>query len=173
MNLKGVRELNKAVTNLVHEYITDEIYKCKFTTIFCMGSVDDTLYFSLFQDELVDNLWYQWLKATYGDRFRDSFSLYVLTFLHEIGHFYTLDDFDDEYEEYTRAKNSLVVNYEYDTDAEIIEKNFTYWDLPIEKAATDWAIDFYNDHEKELKMFYMKLMTVISNFYNTNYTGED
>lgn len=171
MELKGIRTLNKKVTALVHEYICDEIERCKFTTEFCMGA-DDVLYFSLFEDEMTNNIWYQWLKATYGKRFRDSFSLLVLTFLHEVGHFYTIEDFDDEYEETARAKVSLAVDLDVDTFEEIVEKNFAYWELPIEKAATDWAIDFYNDHEEELKNFYIRLITAIHEFYNTNYTGE-
>lgn len=165
MELKGIKKLNKAVTALVNEYVCEDI-KCKFSTIFCID--DDKLYYSLFQDEHTDAIWRKWLALEYGDRYNEDFSTFVLTFLHEVGHYFTIEDFDDDYENDQKAKASLAIDYDNDTEQEIVEKNFTYWELPVEKAATDWAIDFYNEHFKEMKIFYMKLLSVISDFYIAN-----
>lgn len=165
MKLKGVKKLNKAITSLVHDYITDEV-DCKFNTNFCV--LDDVVYYSLMQDEMTDRIWALWLAQTYGDRYQANFSTFVLSFLHEIGHFYTIDDFDDEEEEIEQKKSLLIVNYDTDTDAEIAQKNFDYWELPVEKAATDWAINFYNNHIPEMRNFYTKMMNAIVEFYSDN-----
>lgn len=165
MNLKGVKKLDKAITKMVRAYICDDI-RCHFNTEFAV--VDENVYYSLFVDERTDNIWRAWLKDTYGDRFDDDFSTFVLSFLHEIGHYFTMDDFDDALEE----KAGLVIDFDVATDEEIVEKNHTYWELPIEKAATDWAIDFYNDYKEEMKIFYRDLMAIIGDFYRKNLTDD-
>lgn len=165
MELKGIKKLNRAVTALVNEYICEDI-KCKFSTVFCIA--DERLYYSLFQDEITDAIWRKWLAMEYGKRYDEKFSTFVLSFLHEVGHYFTIEDFDDTYEKDEKAKASLAIDYDVDTDQQIVEKNFTYWELPVEKAATDWAIDFYNNHVSEMRDFYTRLMSAITDFYNAN-----
>lgn len=165
MKLTGIRKLNKGITALVREYICEDI-TCKFDTIFCIS--DDKLYFSLFDDEYTNNLWREWLKREYKKNYNKNFSTFVLFFLHEIGHYYTIDDFDDDYDTIVAQKQGLAIDYDTDSDQEIVEKNFTYWELPIEKAATDWAIDFYNEHFEKMQIFLKKCLQVISEFYAEN-----
>lgn len=165
MKLTGIKKLNKGITALVREYICEDI-TCKFNTIFCIS--DDKLYFSLFDDEYTNNLWREWLKREYKKDYNKNFSTFVLSFLHEIGHYYTIEDFDDDYDTIVAQKQGLAIDYDTDSDQEIVEKNFTYWELPIEKAATDWAIDFYNKHFEEMQIFLKKCLQVISEFYAEN-----
>lgn len=161
--LKGVKKLDKALTNMVNLYICEDI-KCKFSTEFCI--VDNKLFYSLFVEEEVDKDWVRWLKDTYGDRYDDDFSTFVLTFLHEVGHYFTLEDYDEE--DYHKKVENFVIDYDTDTREEIVEKRRGYWDLEVEKAATDWAINFYNNHKEEMKNFYKDCMSFISVFYTQN-----
>lgn len=161
MRLKGINKLNKNITAMVNEYICEDI-TCKFNTCFAMA--EDRLYYSLFVDEDMDRDWQIWLHDTYGDRYSDDFSTFVLTFLHEVGHYFTEDDFDDDVEK----KQALVIDADLDDEETTVSKRRTYWELPVEKAATDWAIDFYNNNKEQMKNFYKDVMTFISNFYNKN-----
>lgn len=165
MELKGVKKLDKSVTKLVRAYICDDI-RCHFNTEFAV--VDENVYYSLFQSEETDRIWAAWLKDTYGRRYKKDFSTFVLSFLHEIGHYFTIDDYDDAFDE----KANLVIDFDADSDEEIVEKNRAYWELPVEKAATDWAIDFYNSHREEMKIFYKDLIAIIGDFYRKNLTKD-
>jgi len=166
IELKGVKKLDKEITNMVRLYICDDI-RCKFSTQFCID--ENKLYYSLFMDEEVDKYWREWLKDTYGNRFDDDFSLFVLTFLHEVGHYFTLDDFDDdEQDEYYAKSDDLIIDYALDSEKTIIKKHRAYWEQPVEKAATDWAIAFYNKNKKQMKNFYKDCMAFIGEFYRKN-----
>ena len=165
MKLKGVKKLDKGISQMVRKYICEDI-TCKFSPIFCIS--DDTLYYSLFIDEDCNRDWSKWLKKTYGTRYSRDFSIFALSILHEIGHYFTLDDFDET--EAFAGKEELIIDLDADTEAQQTEKRFSYWNLPVEKAATDWAIDFYNSHKKEMKIFCKDCEAFITSFYNKNLT---
>lgn len=166
MKLKGVNKLNKFITNMVRLYICNDI-ECVFNTEFCI--VENKLYYSLFVDEDTDKHWVDWIHDTYKDF--DNFSTFVLTFLHEIGHYHTIHNFDWEAADVEKA--NLVVDLDADTEEEMIAKRRAYWELPIEKAATDWAVNFYKSHRVEMKNFYKDCMAGIAEFYNKNLADYD
>ena len=167
MKLKGVKKLDKYITALVNEYICEDI-TCKFSTSFAIA--DDELFYSMFVYEDTDRDWKDWLRDTYGNRYDEKFSTFVLSFLHEVGHYFTIDDFDDE--EQFANKSDLTIDLDCDSDELQTEKRRAYWELPVEKAATDWAIDFYNDRKNQMENFYKDVMTFVTNFYNKNITSD-
>lgn len=76
------------------------------------------------------------------------FASITLTILHEIGHFHT---FWDDYGYYNREKELEMLKAHIKGDI----LNYTYFNLPDERAATDWAIRWLQDpeHRKMAKAF--------------------
>jgi hypothetical protein len=86
--------------------------------------------------------------------------IFLWCLLHEIGHHETLCLFNEkEFDEYL----------EFVTDAEQGKHtNAEYCICPIEWSATDWAVEYANNHFEELSIFWDKLRGAILEFYRDN-----
>ena len=79
--------------------------------------------------------------------------IFLWSFLHELGHHETENDFEDEeWDEYLNICN-------------IIEDDYEYYHLPIEYAATYWAGKYITNHESEIKALWDQLVPAFQNFY--------
>ena len=68
----------------------------------------------------------------------DNIHIFMLSLLHEVGHYMTLHYFsDEEINKDTVAKENRLSDRTIDTD-------YWYWELPIEFDANMWAINFIN-----------------------------
>ncbi len=80
--------------------------------------------------------------------------IFLWSFLHELGHNQTEDDFEDDDTEYwdqvLRVK----------TDEE-------YYNIPQEYAATNWAGEYMEEHAEELGKLWNLLAPAIKAFYKT------
>lgn len=76
--------------------------------------------------------------------FADKYPMIMWSILHEIGHFYTIDFCEDDYE--MRLFLSLC-------DGSKIEIQDSYFNLESEWEATEWAINFIIDNPKLCKKF--------------------
>lgn len=78
------------------------------------------------------------------------FATVTLTLLHELGHFHAEQEFDgyDRFEELKRIRKNFPC----------IQRNFEYFKLPDEAAATNWAIEWlsYPENRKLAKRFEKK-----------------
>ena len=88
--------------------------------------------------------------------------IFMLSLLHEVGHFCTLEDIidDDLYEQEQRVKETL--------DGSKKTDNYIYFSLPSEMAATLWAIDFIIENSEELSVLWTELQNHIMQFYKDN-----
>ena len=92
---------------------------------------------------------------------------FLASLLHEVGHSATYEDFSDEdWDMYYLRCDSLEANGHAASDREI---NFEYFNLPTERAATEWAIEFMRSHTEEVKVFWHNMTKVIEWFYKINY----
>lgn len=68
----------------------------------------------------------------------------AMAFLHELGHFITYDDFlDDEFDDTDLIKGMLGI-------APITKASYEiYYHLPVEIAATEWAVNYINSNPEE------------------------
>lgn len=72
----------------------------------------------------------------------------VLKFLHEIGHYYTIQTFtNDELMIYNLSKPIVDLKA-----ADAKNKMYEYWQMPDEMVATRWAIDFLNNEKNEYRV---------------------
>jgi hypothetical protein len=78
---------------------------------------------------------------------------FLWSFLHELGHHETEDNFNEEqwnqYRHFIRNCND----------------DYTYYNLPIERAATEWAANYMITHEDEVRKLWYKLVPIILAFY--------
>lgn len=92
---------------------------------------------------------------------------FLISFLHELGHHYTLDEFsEDEVNESLNAKCRISNEYE-DGRVDLQEE---YFNLPDEAAATNWAIEYIRSNREKIDEFWSKLLNVIVQFYEANIT---
>lgn len=92
---------------------------------------------------------------------------FLISFLHELGHHYTLDELsEDEVNESLDTKRRI--NNEY-TDGRI-DLQEEYFNLPDEVVATNWAIEYIRNNRKKIDEFWSKLLNVIIQFYKANIT---
>lgn len=89
--------------------------------------------------------------------------IFLLSFFHELGHGETINDIpDEEYyyslrvKEYISTIESQPILYEI------------YQHLPDERAATRWAVEYINNHFKEVNDLWKKLQPAIIEFYKKN-----
>lgn len=83
--------------------------------------------------------------------------VFLWSFLHELGHHETLDDFDGVahfvYHQIVNSDIPMSANY--------------YYNLPIEKAATEWAGEFMRNNTDEVYRLWQKVQPVIKKIYFT------
>lgn len=87
------------------------------------------------------------LEEKHGFAEARSYSLLVWTILHEIGHYNTLDECEED-ELLVRGYCAMV------DKSDVTEKvQDLYFDLESEWLATEWAIDYLLDHQKLCRVF--------------------
>lgn len=92
---------------------------------------------------------------------------FLISFLHELGHHYTLDELsEDEANESWDAKYRISNEYE-DGRVDLQEE---YFNLPDEAAATNWAIEYIRNNREKIDEFWSKLLNAIVQFYEANIT---
>lgn len=83
-------------------------------------------------------------------------SPFTLIVLHEIGHYFTLDDFDDEYFNEMTAYEMILSETATRKECELF-----HFQLPYEEAATKWAIDFIKENQDIIKELEKKIKTIL------------
>ena len=81
--------------------------------------------------------------------------IFLWSFLHELGHHETLDDFDDEVHK--------IYHHILNSDEELSDEY--YYNLPIEKAATVWAGEFMKENFEEVQRLWNNIQPVIKQLY--------
>ena len=100
-------------------------------------------------------------------REREEYDGFLISFLHELGHHYTLDELsEDEVNESLDTKRRI--NNEY-TDGRI-DLQEEYFNLPDEAVATNWAIEYIRNNKEKIDEFWSKLLNAIVQFYKANIT---
>lgn len=95
---------------------------------------------------------------------------FLISILHELGHHETLDLIDDkEYELCCDIKYELQEKIDGEvTEEEEAEIHQQYFNLPDEREATTWAINYIREHTEEVEKFWKKLSKAIMRFYKIN-----
>lgn len=106
-----------------------------------------------------DKWFAEYLRDVKHFQYWDS-EMWLISFFHELGHYNTINNFSNkELKEYYQQK---------EVSADDKDAYFNYFALPIEDAATQWAIDFINTHDIEIEEWWNKdLAPKINQFFTT------
>lgn len=96
-----------------------------------------------------DKGFFRHLRTAHKCEWWKNYSPLLWTILHEVGHYYTLNDFDMDDEMDERFALSMVS----DDALDMPEVQDRYFNLPTEWAATEWAIQFIKDNPEYCKEF--------------------
>jgi S-adenosylmethionine/arginine decarboxylase-like enzyme len=86
--------------------------------------------------------------------------IFLWSLFHEIGHAMTDDEIDDDVYEFC-VNTKLGLNGENDEDT------MTYFDLPDERAATEWGYYYMLNHEQEVTELWDRIRPLIQNLHLT------
>jgi hypothetical protein len=159
MRYKGKRELNRAVKCFIN-CITEARIRAYIDEEYAYYNDTEIIRYPVTEDNYVNIVWKRYLQKKFKV---EPFSMVVFSFLHEIGHYYTMDNFTDkEIKQYLKFSKNL-------SEKDVTEKTLIqYFDYPFERAATCWAVKYYKKNEKYLKKNFKPLAKAYKEFYKKN-----
>ena len=142
----GTTTLEKNVTNFVRKF---GINRANYKNTFCMHLSKNTMDFTV-QKVYEDELLLEHIRNKFKINIEPFYFVFCL--LHEVGHTMTAERFsEDEWNEY-----SYLSKYLLPLIPDTVERHSIYFNLPIEDAATTWAINYIIDNIDECWNFQCK-----------------
>lgn len=85
--------------------------------------------------------------------YQGDYHIRTIAFLHELGHHFTCEDFDDEEEQWDQATRKVLyeIMEKNENEAKVEAAFLMYYRLPQEIEATKWALDFVNENPNETR----------------------
>lgn len=145
---------------IVDEFLKPFGIDSDFDSDFFYDPEDERVYFSIIISERSDRLFKEYIAKEFNFNVENTF---LISLLHEVGHFYTLPLFSKEemkksYRDKSKIEKALEKN---DDDATFS----SYFDLDVEKVATKWAIEYYQTHTKRCDEFFKKFLRTLVDEY--------
>ena len=82
---------------------------------------------------------------------------FLNSFFHELGHHETYEDISDREYEYCRMVKAYIADKKELNEYDL----YTYFNLPIERLATEWGIEYINNHTSEVFDLNRKIQKVL------------
>lgn len=132
-----------------------------FDSDFSYDPTEERVYFTILISERSDRLFKEYITTHFNF---ENFNIFVMSLLHEVGHFYTLYNFSKEKrKEDKRLKRNIEKQLTKNDSDEVYS---SYFDLDIEKAATAWAVDYYKNNFERCEKFFIDFVAVLNNEYH-------
>ena len=162
--LFGVDELNEVIEQFFFElgYEID----CCLESDFSYYTGSEEIAYSLFIMENSDKGFKEFLKRAYSEI--PSCSLFVISLLHELGHYLTIPTFTENEKRFFAFKKFILEKRKAKTDEEQIQKQIDYCYLPEEKIATDKAIEILITNYDFIHTYEKTIFSAILDFYKKN-----
>lgn len=151
-------ELNKAITEI--RKILDTWLKengfdltTRFEQDFGYYHNENVIAFGLLTTERNEKCFGQFVEDLGGN---SNFG-FLNSFFHELGHYETYDDISDREYEYGQMVKAYLADKEELNDYDL----YTYFNLPIERTATEWAVAYMNDHTPEVVELNRKIRDIV------------
>ena len=145
-----VDEIFASVTEVLTDFVRtfDEEYTVALSGDFMADNIEECIYYAPMSPAKSGEAFYQ----NFVKRFPvcKAFSLFMLSFMHELGHLETEWDMVDDTEERNK-----------------ITDNATYFQLYNERIATDWAGEYLTDHKAEMQMLERQILTEIHKIWQS------
>ena len=154
-------ELNKAITeitNILDNWLKENGFDLttRFEQDFGYYHNSNVIAFGLLRTEMNEECFANFVDDL-GGYGCDEFG-FINSFFHELGHHETYDTISDRDYEYGQMVKA------YLADKEELDRYdlYTYFNLPIERAATEWAVIYINDHTPEVMELGRKIRNIIN-----------
>lgn len=151
--LKLVQEVEAVINDFTSQFDCTAV----MDTDFYVDVNKNLIHFSFCTSEKSDK---EFMETVYRCNPRVTMDTFLWALLHEIFHVETYDDLTEEELDYCHDMKDLIAKEEIDP--------MEYYNLPIEKLATEGAVRWANSHVDELAAFWGKLQPVLMNFYKVN-----
>lgn len=164
--IKGLKKLNKAITAELSPF---GISKASCGTEYSFCYADDSITYKI-TEGAIDDIWFsEFVK----ERFNLEAESFILSILHEVGHYKTNDEIQGEIFNFcTREKNRISAEIK-DADEKLSKKlEWEYFNLPDEIMATQWAVNYIQTHKKKVQNMREKIRKALIKFYNKNNVRE-
>lgn len=143
------------LTKLVEKFI-DKDCDVQMGDHFAYIPAEETILITLHEDNKNNDEWKIFLKKNFNfDLTREN--LLTMSILHELGHHYTVDLFSDE-------EWCLQATEECLGDLTGTERCQAYYNLPIEKIATNWAVEVYNTNSEAMRAWNHRLFCAVRHY---------
>lgn len=165
--LKGFDKIDEIVNEFVEHFDCD----AEFNDEFCYWHDDCTIGYNLIVGVESDLAWTEYVKETFDYSIKN---IFVFSILHEVGHHFTMDDFSKtdlrkEFQKVEKIEAVLSESDDVETDRKLYKE---YFDLPMERTATEWAVGYARKNPTTLRNFWKKLEKALKEFYSFNFEGE-
>ena len=148
---KNIEILNNALNDFLQPFDCEATLGTDFEYFYPLSLIRYTLVVTDIQEDSFLNF----CESLFPDIKAD---IFLWSFLHELGHHETLDDFDDM----THMVYHSIIN------SDIRLSDEYYYNLPIEKAATEWAGNYILTHAKDVYKLWQKIQPIIRQIYQEN-----
>jgi hypothetical protein len=168
--LKGIKGLERTINNFLFPFGL----KGSLNNDFSYEYLNDKVNFSIVVPKKLDNWFKEYIYSQWG--YIGEVDIFLLSLLHEIGHSETWDEFEDNFEEYSLKRKQIsfdlhllyYTNREQNIEEKIKELHFKYFDLPEERAATEWAVEYIKSNSISLSKDWNKISKAIIKFVKLN-----
>lgn len=163
--MNGLEKIDEIINDFVAQFDCD----AEFGNEFLYWHDDSTIQYALIIGVTSDVVWTEYVKATFD---YDIENIFVFSLLHEIGHHYTMDLFSKEQLNTEFRKAGKIEENLRESNSILIDKGYylQYFDLPMEKIATEWAVKYAKKNRKKLEKFWDTLQQALNDFYMANLT---
>lgn len=139
------------LVSLVDEFLEPFGCTAEFSNDFSYCPEDNEITFTILYSERADRLFREYIKSHFSFEVPN---LFMMSLLHEVGHAMTLFTFSKTEMENAHHAKELIEN---DLKEEDTDETFSkYFDLDIEKVATEWAVNYYRSNSEKIEDFYLK-----------------
>ena len=164
--LKGKKQINRIMNNYLRKFGLKAFLDTDFTAYMENKEIG----YALMVTDAADKYFIPFCESIDKDVKADAF---LLSIFHEIGHHMTWDEFsDEEIDNGFAAKeiiDKIIDEAEEDDEETIARENYNYFNLPEERAATEWGINYIKTHAEEVANFWRKLQPAIMRFFKKNH----
>ena len=153
------------IDEIINDFVAQFGCEAELGDEFLYFGSDNTITYTLIVGELSDRVWKSYIKQTFGYEMKNVF---LFSLLHEIGHHHTMGQFSRKLQ---NAEDKKVARIEKDLSHSNCEELDTllyleYYDLPMEKVATEWAVNYAKNHRKKLFRFWRKLEIALHQYFS-------
>ena len=162
--LKGKKQINRIMNNYLRKFGL----KAFLDTDFAAYMEDKEVGYALMVADASDKYFIPFCESIDKDVKADVF---LLSIFHEIGHHMTWDNFSDAQKDKGWAAKEIIEQIIKETDDKevIARENYNYFNLPEERAATEWGLNYIKTHADEVAGLWRRLQPAIIRFFKKNH----